>query len=316
MNTSKFVHLDTSRLPVEDLAGLMDESIDLVKSAPPGTLSDLITANLQTAETELEILNSVINKKKGSKLTPAIQAEDTKRDEQFAEIKRVSKTASQSLLPLTAAAGKKMVETLKPFWDINKKSIPTQTTQINVFKERYNADPDAVAAAATLGLTPIVTDLFASNDTLFDLYNQRVSELAAAAGPSATSVKADVVKAYDNLCEGILLTLRALPTEHLQLLFNELNEIRRKYISHLPTPLDETHTTVEPIAIQAYTGAPVTPLPKVHFQTKDETVELQFSKDYYVTYRNNTEVGEAKLLVHGTGKYTGKYETTFHIAEV
>jgi hypothetical protein len=98
------------------------------------------------------------------------------------------------------------------------------------------------------------------------------------------------------------------------LLFNELNDLRRKYIAHLPTPLRDAHTSVEPIPIQVYTGAPVTPLPKVYFNADGETVELQFSKDYYISYRSNTEVGEAKLFVHGTGKYSGKYYTTFHIA--
>jgi hypothetical protein len=42
-------------------------------------------------------------------------------------------------------------------------------------------------------------------------------------------------------------------------------------------------------------------------------VELTFAKDFDVTYRNNIEVGEAKLSVHGKGKYTGSYNTTFHI---
>jgi hypothetical protein len=256
---------------------------------------------------------SLLNKEQGSPLTPAISAEDTKRDGLFAEIKRTSKAASKSTIPATAAAGAKMVEVLKPFWDINAEPMMSQTAQITILSSRYSADPVAVAAVSTLGLTPVMAALFASNTALLNLYNQREQELATAAGPSASSIKTDVVASYDDFCDTVALTLSGLPSANLQVLFNEMNDVRRKYISHLPTPLDEKRTTVEPIPVQSYTGTPVTPLPKVHFRSDDGTVELQFAKDFDVTYRNNTEVGEAKLSIHGKGKYTGRYDTTFHI---
>jgi hypothetical protein len=64
----------------------------------------------------------------------------------------------------------------------------------------------------------------------------------------------------------------------------------------------------------AYTGSAVTPIPRVFFGAEGEkAVELQFSVDFFVTYRDNTKVGEAKVLVHGKGKYCGSYASTFHI---
>jgi hypothetical protein len=45
----------------------------------------------------------------------------------------------------------------------------------------------------------------------------------------------------------------------------------------------------------------------------EQLIELEFTKDYDITYRENVEVGEAALIVHGKGHYTGHYETTFHI---
>jgi hypothetical protein len=45
----------------------------------------------------------------------------------------------------------------------------------------------------------------------------------------------------------------------------------------------------------------------------EQAVELQFSVDFFVTYRNNTAAGEAKVLIHGKGKYCGSHASTFHI---
>jgi hypothetical protein len=312
MNTTKFIHLRVEHLRLDDLAGLSSETVTL-GTAQTAALGDLGVAKLDKLKASSDRLISLLRKEQGSPLTPAISAEDLKRDNLFSEIKRTSKAASKSSVAPTATAGTKMVEVLKPFWNTDTEPMMSQTTQISLLEKRYAADTLAVAAAAALGLTPVMEALFVSNLTLLKLYNEREKELGTAAGPSASSVKSEVVVDYDDFCETVKLTLSALPTANLQLLFNEMNDVRKKYISRLPTPLDEQHTTVAPIPVQDFTGAPVTPLPKVYFRTDDETVELIFSKDFDVTYRNNTDVGEAKLSVHGKGKYTGRYDTTFHI---
>jgi hypothetical protein len=45
----------------------------------------------------------------------------------------------------------------------------------------------------------------------------------------------------------------------------------------------------------------------------EEFTELRFTVDYFFTYKNNIEIGEAQIIIHGKGKYTGKYTSTFHI---
>jgi hypothetical protein len=312
METLKFIHLYARQLRMDDLAGLAAETVTLGR-AQTAALGVLGIAKLDVLSTNVDHFISLLNKAKGSPLTPSIKAEDKKRDTLFAEIKRTSKAASKSSVPATAAAGAKLWELLKSFWNINKEPMMSQTVQIHILADRYSADTDAVAAAGTLGLEPVMAALFAANNTLAALYNERENDLAAVAGPPASSYKDVVVVAYDDFCETVRLTLSAFPTAPLQLLFNELNDVRRKYISRLPKPLNEKYTSVEPIPMQPYTGAPVTPLPKVFFQTEKETIELQFAKDFDVSYRNNTDVGEAKLSIHGKGKYTGRYDTTFHI---
>jgi hypothetical protein len=73
---------------------------------------------------------------------------------------------------------------------------------------------------------------------------------------------------------------------------------------------------IAPIAVQPYTGHPVTPPVKVFVFTKDGTEELIPDKDFYVTFKNNVEVGNARCTVHGKGKYKGSQTITFAIARV
>jgi hypothetical protein len=309
---TRFIALSVSNLRLDDLAGLASETIAVANPQTPA-LGAVGTAKLQVLITVNGTFVSLLNKNRASLLTPQIEEKDRERDGLLAEIKRTAKTARKSSVPATAAAGAKLVDFLTPFWNIGKEPMMSQTTQVTLLTERYTADPDAVMAANTLGLSAIIQSLITANTDLFNLYNERLSETGATDGPSASSLKNEVVAAYDGFCASVEITLSALPSDALQLLFNEMNGIRRKYISKVPVPLDETHTSVAPIAEQTRTGRAITPLPRVFVQRAGDLRELVFAQDFTVTYRNNVEVGEAKLLVHGKGKYTGTYATTFHI---
>jgi hypothetical protein len=310
----KFIHLNVSHLRLEDLAGLTSETI--VLAAPQtSALGPVGTAKLEQLEVNNDALMALLNKERASPLTAQITEEDKLRDALFSDIKRTASAAAKSTDTEKAAAGAKLVELLSPFWKLNARPMMTQTTQLNLLATRYQSDHEAINAAAVIGLTTVIANLFATNTSLFNLYNQRLSEMSDIEGPSATSVKSNLVKSYDEFCVSVELILSALATEALQKLFYEMNDIRRKYISHLPTPLDEEHTSVASIPAQLYSGKAITPIPQVFLQTSTGTIELVFAEDFTVTYKNNIKVGEAKLSVHGKGKYTGRYDTTFHIIE-
>jgi hypothetical protein len=68
--------------------------------------------------------------------------------------------------------------------------------------------------------------------------------------------------------------------------------------------------------VQPYTGRPVIVIPRVWYREADKpAVELIFAKDFLVSYKNNTSVGTADLILHGKGKYRGKKRLTFNIVE-
>ena len=58
-----------------------------------------------------------------------------------------------------------------------------------------------------------------------------------------------------------------------------------------------------------YTGKAITP----KIQIKDGKTTLTENKDYTLTYINNTEVGEASIVIKGIGNYTGSVTKNFNI---
>jgi hypothetical protein len=311
----RFITLKVSNLRLDDIAGLISETLAVAALQTP-SLGVVALAKFQTLETKNNIFLNSLHQQRASELTVQIKAKDKLRDSLFAEIKRVSKTGQQSSLAHITAAGTKMVDFLTPFWDISKEPMMSQTVQVRQVALRYGADPSLAGAASTLGIDLQFQELFAANNDMQNLYDARLLEMAEIEGPSASSIKSEVVTSYNEFCSAIEITLSATPSDGLQLLFSEMNEIRRKYIAHLPTVLDDTHTSVAPVPDQIFTGRHITPLPRVFYQPDgSELRELIFAEDFTVTYRNNIKVGEAKILIHGKGKYTGRYESVFHITD-
>ncbi|MCC8168059.1 MAG: L,D-transpeptidase family protein [Clostridiales bacterium] len=62
-----------------------------------------------------------------------------------------------------------------------------------------------------------------------------------------------------------------------------------------------------------YNGAARKPGVTVTVNVDGKTVKLKKNTDYTVTYKNNKNVGTAKVVIKGTGSYTGKTTVTFKI---
>jgi hypothetical protein len=311
----KFITVKVSNLKLSDLVGLCSETVTL-GLRQMGMLGELASARVVALSSDLAILRARMDINHKSPLTVRIEALDKLRDSDLTETKRNVKAATLSSIPETKAAGDTLMQTLKPFWNITAEPLASQTSEIGIFHSHYDANPDNAAAAATLNLTAVIRNLFDRNDQLEELYGQRLIADALIAGPSAESLKRPVVKAYDAFCTAMVQQLDALPTPSLQMVFDEMNELRRKYVARLPKDLSKgDHCVVEPVDTQKYTEKAITPIPKAYWREDGKpTVELVFAKDFYVTYKNNVNVGTAEVTLHGKGDYKGKKIVTFNIA--
>jgi calcineurin-like phosphoesterase family protein len=104
--------------------------------------------------------------------------------------------------------------------------------------------------------------------------------------------------------------------------FNELtnhyNQLVREHYGRIHVRFDISSAYIAPIFTQAFTGKPIFVIPDVKFtKTTNEgiaqIVDLVFTEDFTVSYKNNTKQGTATIRIQGVGKYKGEIVTTFNI---
>jgi hypothetical protein len=314
MGEYKFVSLNVRKLNLDNLLGLTTETVDVSIPVIPEVQQPLLSARFTTLQTDVETLGGLMNRPRGSVLTPVLQEMDERIGTLYASIKRIVKTYEKDVDQGRAAAAKVLYNVLKPYWEVTKKRMASQMAEMTELFARVNGNQELMGALDMLGIGGTWEELTIKAMEFHSLYEERMAEEAASAAPSPSSMKGVVVTDYENFCIVMEQMLAVEPAPQLALLFNEMNMLRRKYATGHGILLDPALTTVEPFPVEPFTGKPVTPLPRVFFKAAASTVELQFAKDYTVTYRNNINVGEATLIIHGKGAYTGQYITTFHIA--
>jgi hypothetical protein len=99
------------------------------------------------------------------------------------------------------------------------------------------------------------------------------------------------------------------------------NTLVHEHYGRLHARTDLSSGEIADIAPQTYTGLPIYVIPSVKLlkTEKDGTttlVNLDFTRDFTVGYRNNVAPGTATLIISGIGKYVGEIITTFNIKAI
>jgi hypothetical protein len=311
----KFNTLRVHKLSITDLGGLCIETINAGNVALPAldilgkkAFDALVNAN--------KVFRERLILSRSSLITPQIHEVNSLRKQCFLETIRTSKAASKSSIETNIVAGKILTTFLQPYHDTYKQPMMSATSTFNFMQSRYSANEELQNAANVLQLSSVFEQLFDANIQVPFLWNKRADEDAEKRGPSPTSLRNNLEKSYHNFGKVVLQTLDLAPSPPLERLFLVMNEIRIKYSKSLPIRLTDANTSVAPIPMQKYTGKHITPIPKVLLKTENNSfAELRFSIDFSVTYRNNIKAGNAKLIIHGKGKYKGNYTSTFYIEQ-
>jgi hypothetical protein len=309
----KFYSINVRKLAIVDLAGLSNETI-IAGNAAGAALSTLGTTALNVLVVSNNAFRAKLITAKGSPLTEQIQQIDRQRDANFMEIWHTASTASKSSIIANAEAGQTLVAFLQPYRNVPKEPLMSETSTLNYMRVQFNADTTLQNAVTVLQLNNVFSNLFNANEQVSSLWNERALEDARKSGPSPSSLRNNMEKCYNSFCTVVIQSVNLQPSADLENLFSVMNEIRIKYARSLPVKLTDVNTSVAPIEKQQYTGKLITPVPQVFLKTGEgEVTELRFTIDFYVTYRNNVEIGEAKIIIHGKGKYSGSYTSTFYI---
>jgi hypothetical protein len=252
-----------------------------------------------------------------SALTQQLVEADHRVDRAITAIRAVINAARHSLDPAVAEAARVLYIRLREFGDIRGKAYEEESAAVQVLID--DLGNTYVQQTSLVGLQSWLTELTTAEAEFTRLYLQRGSEAAGRPTERMADVHREIEEKYRNIATFVDVSSITTPGEYDGFIaklnvqvqyFNEHN--------HRPARKDlgaGDHTVIEPIETQQYTGRPITIIPEVHFREEGkETKRLYLGEDFSVTYKNNVEVGQAELTIHGKGEYKGQKSLSFHIA--
>jgi hypothetical protein len=228
MEKKTFYVLYAVRLKIDDLSSLVDLSLDFSRSES-ARAGGVFQSSFLKLEADSLAMHARMNRSAKSIYTEGIVTLGTDCDRRFLEIRRNITTCIKGLDPVKKEAAKLFKIFLTPYWDANKRALGTQ---ISIFKEifvKYNADEELKSTAVVIGIDGMMTALEAANAELAAAYDTRSRDIALKKGPSASSLKAAVVKSYEEFCVAVEQAVNFTPSESLDMLFNQLDNLRVTY---------------------------------------------------------------------------------------
>jgi hypothetical protein len=215
---------------------------------------------------------------------------------------------------------------LENYGDLMLAGYDAKTAGIDSLVMRLTGQ-DYLPAVQNLELVPWITELNNRN-TLFKSYvDDMIREEVDKPDISSRTARRETDEALRRVTARVtaLINLNgpdnyAAFVEEFNVLVDHYNTLIKEHYGRLHARTDIAGATIDTIDMQRYTGKPVYVIPSVGIVKKakdgsEMPIELVFTKDFTVGYKNNVNPGTATLTITGIGKYTGKLVTTFNIGE-
>ena len=228
MQTKEFSPVHLNHLSIDDLFSLSKSTIE-VASPVRDSIGELPSAILAQLETDNNAMGVQLKKSAKSGLTVQVTELDLDCNDRFAEVKRNISTNLLGRNPEKKAAAEALKIFLNPYWDTDTKPLNTQISLTKEMFAKFNANETLKAHAATIGMTDMMTGLETANAELSALYQTRNEQVSAVDGPSASSLKSATAKSYDHFCTAVEQAANYTPSDVLTTLFNQMDELRKKY---------------------------------------------------------------------------------------
>jgi hypothetical protein len=229
MNARTFYSVYVANLTVNNTHALIHSTVVAAKAVIPSPYSELINASLDSLQAADAAFGDQMNKENKSPLTQKIVDKDFDRDERWYEIKTnvTTNVKGRDMAKKEAATALRIF--FDPYWTMSRSALNTETEQINDMLAKYNANPNLVAQATLIGIATMLTELGTVNSEFDVLYQQRTQQEGAKTGPSASSLKSAAVTSYTQFCTVVEQAVNLTPSEALTTLFNNMDELRKKY---------------------------------------------------------------------------------------
>jgi len=258
---------------------------------------------------------TLLDAQHGNELSKVLAEADKVVDRYVVGINSTVDAAVHHFDPEVVEAGESIAKRLKAFGNIENKPYEEESAAIKVLV--YEMRNEYAAKAKLIGLTVWIDKLEAAAEEFEALFKQRNTELAGkAAEMSIKEINKEIIPVYRQMIVRLNAALVLNSTPELVAFANELNkeiDYANEHGDHRRAKISIASVIVKPIEPQKVTGKPIAYMPELYMQIDGGQVELFFSTDYTLTYKNNINVGVAEIIIHGNGKYNGKKAITFNI---
>ena len=228
------------RLSIDNVLGLVKSTINQALAVKED-LGDLSTATLNQLIADNLLFEPMVKNPRKSEFTEKVSKANNDRKERFLEIKRTVKLHLKGRDATKKAAAKTVDFFFSTYWGMIKEPMNTVTGVISGMFEKYNADVVIKAAAATLALNTMIAEFETSNKAFDVIYSQRLAN-DAAHELSASEQKKAVCNTFTEFCNALEQAANFTPNESVLKLFNNINELRRKYHGLEPAGKDKVES--------------------------------------------------------------------------
>jgi hypothetical protein len=277
------------------------------------SVSAIVKDLLATFDNLLALEGTLVDAVRASEYTLELAETDRRIDRDIVGINSVVAAALHHFDPAMVEAARHIEIRLKSFRGaIEKKSYEEESAAVKILLADLQSAA-YVQQVATLNLGTWVEELTAAQAEFERLFLLRSDQRAERPAERLRDVRKQIEAVYRQIIEHIesytVLNGDSTTGEFIRHLNDEIAYFNELPPHHAKKDIDQA--VVASVPDQTYAGKPVTPLPEATY----EDSELVFTRDYEVSYHDNTSPGTAALILHGKGKFGGTKTISFNIIE-
>jgi len=247
MEKLKFSTLHFHRLSNEDAGAVLKLNCESAEPLQP-TIGEMAVVALNRMKLSSNKFIAQINRMQKSMLTEQVVTSRKKCSDVLADIKRTVAFETKSRDNHKKEAAIKLEFFFKPYWNINRSPVGTQYELTAEMITKYNALPELKDAAILINIDTLIPELETKNIAFGKVYKDRNLEISERE-ESGTELRKAATDDYQIFCNVIELAADLIPNADIKKLFNQMEELRKKYhalIPHEEITTDESDGEVDP----------------------------------------------------------------------
>ncbi|MDR1372905.1 MAG: DUF6261 family protein [Dysgonamonadaceae bacterium] len=267
---------------------------------------------------KLEIEEKISDWQRSSSETYEIEKANKRLDKSVTALRLLIKAHRYNLDEQVIEAASRIYEMLVQYGNINSKPYMSQIGDtesiLRQLEGLYSSDVEALFQYIPI-IKEYIAELSAANTEMKDAIDRRGEYYKQKPQQTFREIRKEIEPIYREIIilidAGVYLNLDPGFSELANRLNSLISSENRRYRR---TRYSIKKTKIEYNTTEKYTGEPITPVPKIISNiSRQANVRLELGKDFYLRYKDNKKVGNAKIIIYGKGNYKDKTFVTFYI---